>query len=694
MTTGDALARLLRPRSVAVIGASADPAKLTGRPVAYLRRHGFDGAIWPVNPRAGEIAGLPCFASIAELPGAPDAAIVLLGAVHAIGAVAELSAIGTGAAIILAGGFGESGADGAARQAALREAAGATRLLGPNTIGLVNVTDGIVLSATGALELHELPQGGVSLVLQSGGILGAVLSRAAARGVGLARLVATGNEADLDVADILAHLAADQATRVIALYLEGLRRPEAFRDAARLAAEAGKPVVAFKVGRSEAGARAAISHTGAMAGTDRIYDAFFRACGVIRAERFADLIDIPAALAAGRRAAGRRVAVLTSTGGAGALVADAAGVAGLSLPLPDAATAARIAAPLGVAPADMAANPVDVTLAGVRPEVYQEAIAALLDSADHDAVAVVVGSSALANPDLAADALAAAQRGASKPLIAYVSPHAPAILSALNRRGVPAFDQPEACAAVLAALAAPARSSARPDAAPDPGPLPAGTLDEAESAALFASFGVPVAEARAVATPGEAADAARALAGAEGRVVLKVRDRRIPHKSDAGGVRVGVPVAAVADEARGMLARVAAAVGFAPEGLLVQRLAPRGVELILGLRREGGFGTALLLGLGGVATELFGDTSLRMLPVTREDVREMLSGLRGGTLLAGHRGAPAADMDALLDAVLAFARMGEALGPRLVEAEVNPLFAGAAGAMAADGLAVLAAPPQ
>lgn len=685
----DALGRLLRPRSVAVIGASADPSKLTGRPVAYLRRHGFGGAIWPVNPRASEIGGLPCYPRIADLPGAPDVAIVLLGAEHAVGAVTELAAIGTGAAIVLAGGFGESGADGAARQAALRQAAGAMRLLGPNTIGLVNLTDGIVLSATGALELHDLPVGGVSLVSQSGGILGAVLSRAAARGVGLARLVATGNEADLDVADVVAHLAGDPATRVIALYLEGLRRPEAFRDAARHAADAGKSIVAFKVGRSEAGARAAISHTGAMAGTDRIYDAFFRACGVIRAERFSDLIDIPAALAAGRRAAGRRVAVLTSTGGAGALVADAAGIAGLSLPALDAATAARIAAPLGAVPEDMAANPVDVTLAGVKPEVFQQAIAALLDSPHHDALTVVVGSSALANPDLAADALAVAARSASKPLIAFVSPHAPAILSALNRRGVPAFDQPEACAAALAALGAPPPRAAASGAATDPGPLPAGTLDEAESGALFVRFGVPVAEARAVETPEDAAKAAHALAGADGRVVLKVRDRRIAHKSDAGGVRVGVAVAQVAAEARDMLERVTAAASFAPQGLLVQRLAPRGIELILGLRREGGFGTALLLGLGGVATELFGDTALRMLPVTREDVREMLGGLRGAKLLAGHRGAPAADIEALLDAVLAFARMGEALGARLVEAEINPLFAGADSVVAADGLAVL-----
>jgi acyl-CoA synthetase (NDP forming) len=687
--TADVLARLLKPRSVALIGASADPSKLTGRPVAYLRRHGFDGAIWPVNPRAAEIGGLRCYPRVADLPGAPDAAIVLLGAEHAVGAVAELSAIGTAAAIVLAGGFGETGAAGAARQVALRDAAGTMRLLGPNTIGLVNLTDGVVLSATGALEVHDLPAGGISLVSQSGGILGSMLSRGAARGVGFARLVATGNEVDLDAADLLAHLAADSATRVIALYLEGLRRPGAFRDAARLAADAGKPVVAFKVGRSEAGARAAISHTGAMAGTERITDALFRACGVIRAERFSDLIDIPAALAAGRRARGRRIAVLTSTGGAGALLADAAGLAGLELPLLAPATAARIAAPLGADPRDMAANPVDVTLAGVKPEVFQEAIAALLDSPDHDALAVVVGSSALANPDLAADALAAASCAAERPLIAYVSPHAPAIVAALNLRGVPAFDQPDACSAVLSVLSAPPPRVAPPMPAPDPGPLPSGTLDEWESAALFARFGVPVAEARGAVTPAEAAKAALELAGADGRVVLKVRDRRIAHKTDLGGVRVGVPVAGVAAEAEALLIRVAAAAGFKPAGLLVQLMVPRGAELILGLRREGEFGTVLLLGFGGVAAELSDDTALRMLPLSRTDVREMLEGLRGARLLAGHRGATAADVEALLDAVLAFARMGEALGPRLVEAEINPLFAGPGGVLAADSLAVL-----
>ncbi|HYI83905.1 MAG TPA: CoA-binding protein, partial [Acetobacteraceae bacterium] len=429
----DAIARLLRPDSVAVIGASADPTKMTGRPVGYLQKHGFAGAIYPVNPRAASIGELPCYPDVAALPEAPDVGLVLVGPERAEQAVRDLAARGTAAAIVLASGYGEASPDGARRQQALREAAGPMRLLGPNTIGLVNLTDGIMLSATGALEVGELPPGRISLVSQSGGILGSLLSRAADRGIGFAKLVSTGNEGDLDSADFVEHLVEDDATAVIAVYMEGLRRPDAFRRAAQRAAACGKPIVVFKVGRSESGARAASSHTGALAGADRMYDAFFRQLGVIRAETFADLLDIPGALACGRRAAGRRVAVLTSTGGAGTLVADACGLAGFEVPPPDAATVARLAALQegGQAAADR--NPVDVTLAGLQPTLFRTAIDALLDSPGYDALVTIVGSSALAQPDLVADAVVECQARSEKPVLAYVSPHAPHIIRLLNQ---------------------------------------------------------------------------------------------------------------------------------------------------------------------------------------------------------------------------------------------------------------------
>ncbi|HCQ47126.1 MAG TPA: 6-carboxyhexanoate--CoA ligase, partial [Achromobacter sp.] len=260
--------KLLRPRSVAVVGASADPAKTSGRPVAYLQKHGFDGRIYPVNPKASEIGGLRCYPDIRSLPEAPDVAIVLLSAQRTQQAIAELAAMGTGAAIVLASGYSETGDVGARRQRELCEAAGSMRILGPNTIGLVNLTDRITLSASGALEVDELTRGAVGLVSQSGGILGALLSRAAARGIGFSKLISTSNEVDLDLADFVDALVDDPATRVIALYVESIRNPRTFRAAARKAAAAGKPIVAFKVGRSASGAQAAASHTGALAGAD------------------------------------------------------------------------------------------------------------------------------------------------------------------------------------------------------------------------------------------------------------------------------------------------------------------------------------------------------------------------------------------------------------------------------------------
>ncbi|WP_439598772.1 acetate--CoA ligase family protein [Falsiroseomonas sp.] len=675
-----ALQSLLRPRSVAVVGASADATKTGGRPVGYLLRHGFSGDVWPVNPRATEIAGLPCYKDVASLPGAPDVGIVLVGPERAEQAVRDLAAKGCKAAIVLAGGYGETGEEGAEKQSALKRAAGSMRLLGPNTIGVVNLTDRIVLSASGALEFEKLPPGGLSVVSQSGGILGALLSRGAAAGIGFAKLVATGNEGDIEVAEVLDALVDDPATTAIALYLEGLRNPARFRAAALRAAAAGKPVVAFKVGRSEAGALAAISHTGAMAGADRIYDAFFAGLGVIRAERFSDLLEVPAALAQGRRAAGFRVAVLTSTGGAGALVADAVGLAGGSLPAPDAAVREKLSALLGEAPVG---NPVDVTLAGVRPDLFRGAIRSLLDSDLYDSLVVVVGSSALAQPELVAEAMMEARGDSQKPVIAYVSPHAPAIAAGLNARGVPASTTPEGIAAILAGLSRPAFRPAESRPEPAPMGLRHGKLNEAESKALFAHYGIAATREVSAATPAAAQQAAEHLGP---RLVVKLLARDLAHKSDIGGVVLNVTPDRVAEVGTALLQKLPEA-----EGLLVQEQISGGIEMILGIVRDPHLGSAVLLGAGGTAAEVFGDTQLRMLPLSRADAEGMVRGLKIARVLAGFRGAPPADVPALVEAVLAFSRMGESLGERLLEAEINPLFVlpEGQGVRAADGLAVL-----
>jgi acyl-CoA synthetase (NDP forming) len=696
MTPMDAIARLLKPRSVAVIGASADAAKTAGRPVSYLIKHGFTGSIYPVNPKVDRIGELDCYADIASLPEVPDVGIVLLGAERAHLAVRELAARGTAAAIVLASGYSETGEEGARRQAQLIEAAGSMRILGPNTIGLVNLTDNIVLSASGALEMDHFPAGAIGVVSQSGGILGALLSRAAPRGIGLSKLISTSNEADLDLADFIDHLADDEATRVIALYVESVRHPEKFRAAALKAAQAGKPVVAFKIGRSEAGAQAAISHTGALAGADRMYDALFAQVGVIRAQTFSDLLDIPAALATGRTLRGQRVAVLTSTGGAGTLVADSLGMGGFETPPPDALTAAALRALQTGDHAALDRNPIDVTLAGLQPELLRGAIRALLASPTYDALAIIVGSSALAMPELMASAIQDCLPLSDKPVVAFVSPHAPQIGALLTQRGVPAYAAAESCASALSGMlqASQWRSPGQPEAAvPVPvDDVPAGSLDEAQAKQLFARFGVPCARETIVTSAAQAEAAARALGG---RVVLKILSGEITHKSDVGGVAVNLSPEQVGPALLAMADAVQTRVGVRPQRFLVQEMVSGGTEMILGMHRDA-LGTAILLGMGGITAELFKDTVMRLLSptggLTHDEALAMMRQLRTWPLLDGFRGRPPADVEALAQAVVAFSNMTVQLGERLIEAEINPVFvlAQGQGVRAADGVVVLA----
>jgi acyl-CoA synthetase (NDP forming) len=508
---------------------------------------------------------------------------------------------------------------------------------------------------------------------------------------------------DLDVADFVDSLADDEATQVIALYMEGLRNPEKFRSAALKAARAGKPVVVYKVGRSESGARSAASHTGAMAGEDRVYDALFRQVGAVRALTFADLLDIPAALATRRPLRGKRIAILTSTGGAGTLVADSLGVAGFETPPPGADTARRLPDLQQNDQIVLDRNPIDVTLAGLQPELLRNTIATLLASPDYDAVITVVGSSALAQPTLAAGAIAESLGQGDKPVLAYVSPYAPAVLANVNRAGAPAFTAPESFASVLSAmLARTARDQGR-DAGVDgqeggarhPAPpadaelraLPSGSLNEAQARALFGRFGVPSVRETAVTTAEEGQREARAF---DGPLVLKVLSSRITHKTEAGGVAVGVMPEAAGQAIEAMAARVHARTGIEAEGYLLQEMAS-GVEMIVGVHRDPQLGPTLLLGLGGVTAELFQDTALSLLPVDRAGVRGMLRSLKAWPLLDGYRGRPKADVQALEDAVLNFAAMAARLGDRLVEAEINPLFVleEGRGVRAADGVAIL-----
>jgi acetate---CoA ligase (ADP-forming) len=705
--TVSAIAKLFNPKSVVIVGASGDASKTSGRPVAYLQKHGYSGVIYPVNPKATQVGNLACYASISALPEVPDIAIVLLGAERAHIAVKELAERGTTAAIVLASGYSETGEEGARKQLQLSEAADSMRILGPNTIGLVNLSDGIVLSASGALEMDRFRVGNIGVVSQSGGILGSLLSRAAARGIGLSKLISTSNEMDLGLADFINALVDDDNTDVIALYVEAVRHPEQFRLATLRAAKAGKPIVAFKIGRSEAGANAAVCHTGAMAGSDQMYDAFFKQLGVIRAQTFGNLIDIAAALATRRVLRSNRVAILTSTGGAGTLVSDSLGVSGFLTPAPDHQTAAALRALQTGDHAALDRNPIDVTLAGLQPDLLRSAIKILLASPSYDALTIIAGSSSIEMPELMSGAIKACLPDSDKPVIAYVSPHAPVATEMLNQAGVPAFSDAESCTAALSAMLQSRQyfednisTSHLTDQNLSPKEISdeleietKGSLNESQSKLLFSRFGIPFTPEKIVKTAEQAVQAANNLGG---RVVLKLLSHDITHKSDVGGVAVGLHPDQIGARLQTMAREVESKTGLKPAEFLVQAMVTGGIEMILGLRQDA-LGTAVLLGKGGVNAELFNDTSIRLLMpdtgLSRAQALSMAMELKTWPLLNGYRGRAAADVDALVDAVVAFSWMAVQLKDRLIEAEINPLFvlSKGLGVVAADGVVVLAA---
>jgi acetate---CoA ligase (ADP-forming) len=715
--TVNAIAKLFNPKSVVIVGASGDASKTSGRPVAYLQKHGYSGVIYPVNPKATQVGNLACYPSISAIPEVPDIAIVLLGAERAHVAVKELAERGTAAAIVLASGYAETGEEGASKQLQLSEAAGSMRILGPNTIGLVNLSDGIVLSASGALEMNRFQVGNIGVVSQSGGILGSLLSRAAARGIGLSKLISTSNEMDLGLADFIDALVDDDNTHVIALYVEAVRHPEKFRQAALRAAKAGKPIVAFKIGRSEAGANAAISHTGAMAGSDKMYDAFFKQLGIIRAQTFGNLIDVASALATRRVLRGNRVAILTSTGGAGTLVSDSLGVAGFLTPPPDVQTAAALRALQTGDHAALDRNPIDVTLAGLQPDLLRNAIKILLASPSYDALTIIAGSSSIEMPELMSGAIKACLPNSDKPVIAYVSPHAPVATEMLNQAGVPAFLDAESCTAALSAMLQSRQffdtyvnqvaldlnaitgivNDQKLSASEILNELDFGAnkpLNEAQAKLLFSRFGINCADERIIKTPEQAEQAAKDLGG---RVVLKLLSNEVTHKSDMGGVAVGLLPDQIAFRLQTMAREIESKTSVKPTEFLVQSMVSGGTEMILGLRQDA-LGTAVLLGMGGINAELFNDTSLRLLTpdvgLSRGEALSMAMELKTWPLLNGYRGRAPADVDALVDAVVAFSWMAVQLKGQLAEAEINPLFvlAKGLGVVAADGVAVLLAP--
>jgi acetate---CoA ligase (ADP-forming) len=682
------LAAFLAPRSIALVGVPGDLTRPGARPLVFLLKHGYRGRIFPVNPRRAEIGGLRAYPALADLPERPDTVWVGVPGTEVLGVLQEAGRLRIPNAVILTAGFGETGADGRRREQSLKAAAArdGITLLGPNMLGFINFWERIPLTFSAAGGLERLLAGGLGVVSQSGALAGAVVNRAHDRLVGMSAMVSTGNEAGITLAECLEYFADDPRTQVVAMIAEGIRDGARFRSAAARLLEAGKPLVALKVGRSEAGRRNALTHTGALAGSHAAWRAVARQLGIIEVDTFEDMVEIAGFHARERRPVRGRVGVLTTSGGASIMLADQLEARALRMPRLSAATEKELG---GLLPehARTRDNPVDVT-AGMPEATFEKVLATL--AADPGLEVLITAVTGAAGVERAQTVVRVA-RATGTPVVAcwLGGSQTEDGLRVLDAEGVPAFRNPRTAAAALASArdVAAARAAWRARR-PLTSPPAAGTeTSYAAVSALARRAGVPLAAEALVATPAAAARAARRLGFP---VAVKVVARDLPHKSDAGALALNVPNAPAVRRIATRLLRRARGAGV--EGLLVQRMAAPGVEVLVGVTRDPTFGPMLVIGAGGVETELRADTTSRPLPVTRAEIVDMVGEVRSLRSLGGFRGAPAADVPALVRAVAGVARLAQALGDRLRALEVNPLIVQpkGRGAVAVDLLVSLA----
>lgn len=690
----DLFRALFEPRTVALVGASADASKNTARPQRYLERHGFKGRVIPVNPNRDQVLGARAYPSLSDIPEPVDHAFVMVPASAVPGVIEECGRLEIPVATVYSDGFAETGGDGLARQQALVEKAREynVRLLGPNSMGLVNVHTGLALTVNAVLELPRIERGGYSVISQSGSVIGTLLSRGQARGFGFAKLVSVGNESDLSVAEIVAHLAGDEATGAILLFLETLRNEAALGAAAREAFEAGKPVLAYKLGRSEVGRRLAATHSGAMTGSGKAVDAWFRRHGIVRVGMLDGLIEAPALFMRQRPPQARRAAVMTTTGGGAATVADRLGDLGVSLVPPTESLVERMRRHRVELEGKAL---VDLTMAGTRPEIAREALDALIESPDCDIVVMVVGSSGQFHPDIAVRPLIEAAAGRAKPVAVFILPEAPESLELLVKAGIAAFRTPEGCADAVGAFldwrgpeaVLPGKPRALTNIAARLKSREGALLDERAAGQIFEDLGIRVAPSVVIEGPGEPVPL-------HFPVAVKLLSSKVSHKTDVGGVILELmgqqAVNAACREIAARLKQRRAPLRV--EGFLVQEMVSGLAEALVGFHRDAEAGPVVTLAAGGTLAELHRDFSVRCAPVSLKTAREMIEEVRGLAVIRGVRGSRRGDVEALARAVCALSQLAHLERPAVLEAEINPLIVKARGegAIAVDSVVRLA----
>ncbi|MEK7267884.1 MAG: bifunctional GNAT family N-acetyltransferase/acetate--CoA ligase family protein, partial [Nitrospirota bacterium] len=693
IATTASLRPLFQPRAVAVLGASRDPARIGNRLVQALVTNRFQGPIYPVNPKATEVAGLRAYPSVGDVPGPVDLAIIAVPRDAVLASVDQCAARGVRAVIVISAGFAEASAEGRELQKRLVEKVRqhGMRLVGPNCFGLVNADPSVRLNATFTPVFP--PSGRVAMSSQSGALGLAILAAARRLQMGISTFVSVGNKADVSGNDLLQYWEEDPNTDVILLYLESFGNPRRFARIARRVSRR-KPIVAVKAGRTQSGRRAAGSHTAALAASDVAVEALFRQTGVIRAETLEEMFALAAGLANQPLPTGRRVAIVTNAGGPAVLCTDACEAGGLVIPELSEETRARLAAFLPAAAA--VKNPVDL-IASATPDQYRKAIETILAADEVDALIVLyisvseVDTAPIAEGILAGIAAGRAARGKGKPVLACWMAEGDRDRSlALTNETIPTYPLPEIPARVLSRAAAYAEWRTQPlGLIPDFQDLDlplareicakalsqrgAGWLTAEETRIVLTAMGLPVQPGGVAQTEDDAVELARRVGFP---VAVKLASHRLVHKTEIGGVRLSLKEeGAVRQAFREIRDRLAQDNNLdAMEGVLVQPMVTGGVEVMVGVTHDPLFGPLIAFGLGGIHVEILGDVRFRVTPLTDRDAAEMVREIKGYQLLEGYRGHQPADVEAIQEVLLRVSRLVEAI-PEISELDLNPIFA-------------------
>jgi acetate---CoA ligase (ADP-forming) len=690
---------LLRPRSIAVVGASRTPNTIGYQILRNLLQHGYSGAVYPVNPTAHAVHSIRAYPTVSAIPETVDLAVIVVPKQHVVKVAEECGTAGVRALVVISAGFREVGGEGTERERRLMEVVRrhGMRLVGPNCMGVLNTAAGVSMNATFAPNMP--PPGPVSFMSQSGAMGVTILDYAVEYGIGVSQFVSVGNKPDVSGNDLIQYWADDERTGVILMYLENFGNPRHFTKLARVITKK-KPVITVKSGRSGAGARAASSHTGALAGADSATDALLAQCGVIRVDTVEELFDLAMAFSHQPIPRGNRVAIVTNAGGPGILIADACEAHGLRIVDLAPETKAHLAEHF---PEEASlANPIDM-IASATPQSYRVAVEAVLKDPNIDGViATFVPPLGIRQEDVAEAIVSVAAQQTEKPVLAVLMGRdgLPQGLAELNAAGIPGYRFPESAARALAAMYRHRRWLERPAGEVRTFEADRDTvaeiiaharaagrakLSETEVMRILQAYGIPVAPYAVARSVEEARQAARA---AGYPVVLKLLTPELTHKSDVGGVVVGLgDEAAVTEAFERMLREVPARAGIDAadvDGVLVQRMVGGGKETIVGMHTDPGFGPVLMFGLGGIYVEALADVAFRVQPVTDIDAQEMVRSIRGIKLLQGVRGEAASDVGAVEDVIQ---RVSQLVGdhPQILELDINPWIALPEGGIAVDG---------